>query len=50
MDSAARIYPGLYVRSGGKVVEHVLSPHPTHVFDTDSYARELAARVNPMLG
>jgi thioredoxin reductase len=50
MDSAARIYPGVYVRSGGKVVEHVLPPHPTHVFDTDSYARELAARVNPMLG
>jgi hypothetical protein len=50
MDSAARIYPGVYVRSGGRVVEHVLPPHPTHVFDTDAYSRELAGRVNPALG
>jgi hypothetical protein len=50
MDSQARIYPGVYLRTGGKVVEHVLPPHPTHAFDGDPYARELSARVTPMLG
>jgi thioredoxin reductase len=50
MDSQARIYPGVYLRTGGKVVEHVLPPHPTHAFDSDPYARELAARVTPLLG
>jgi hypothetical protein len=50
MDSKARIYPGVYLRTGGKVVEHVLPTHPTHAFDTDPYARELAARVTPLLG
>jgi thioredoxin reductase len=50
MDSEARIYPGVYMRSGGKLVEHVLPPHPTHAFNSDAYARELEARVEPLLG
>jgi thioredoxin reductase len=43
MDSEATIYPAVYVRAGGKLSEHALSPHPTHAFDTDVHARELAA-------
>jgi thioredoxin reductase len=50
MDSQARIYPAVYVRSGGKLAEHVLPPHPTHAFESEVYARELVARVKPLLG
>jgi thioredoxin reductase len=49
MDSEARIYPAVYVRMGGELTEYALEPHPTHAFDSDLYARELAARTKPLL-
>ena len=49
MDSQATIYPSVYVRAGGKLAEHHLEPHPAHAFDGEAHARELAARLEPLL-
>jgi thioredoxin reductase len=43
MDGHATIYPAVYVRKGGRISEHALSPHPTLAFDSAAHARELAA-------
>jgi hypothetical protein len=48
MDSQATIYPGVYVRSSGRVAEHVLPPHPTHAFEGDDYRRELESVLAPL--
>ncbi len=49
-DAAGTIVPALYVRRGGRLVEHILPPHPLHAFDTNEYQRELSARVeSPLL-
>ena len=48
-DAAGTIVPALYVRRGGRLVEHILPPHPLHAFHTDEYQRELSARVEPAL-
>jgi hypothetical protein len=50
MDSQATIYPSVYVRAGGKLAEHHLEPHPAHAFDGEAHARELAARLESLLG
>jgi thioredoxin reductase len=50
MDSAATIYPAVYVRAGGQLTEHVLPPHPTRAFDSDLHRRELAACIKPVAG
>ena len=39
------IYPVVYVRRSGDVVERALDPHPLLAFDGDSYQRELASLV-----
>jgi hypothetical protein len=41
MDSKATIYPAVYVRSSGRLVEHTLPPHPTHAFESNEHRREL---------
>jgi len=41
MDREGRIYPAVYVRVGGRVEEHPLAPHPTHLFESDVYGREV---------
>jgi thioredoxin reductase len=41
MDSKATIYPAVYVRSSGRLVERALPSHPTHAFDSDEHRREL---------
>jgi thioredoxin reductase len=42
------IYPAVYVRRGGKLVEHELDPHPAFAFSGDSYRRDVAALVGPL--
>jgi thioredoxin reductase len=41
MDSGATIYPAIYVRASGRLVERALPAHPTHAFDSDEHRREL---------
>jgi thioredoxin reductase len=41
MDNRATIYPAVYVRSSGRLVEHALPSHPTHAFESNEYRREL---------
>jgi hypothetical protein len=43
MDSGATIYPAVYVRSSGRLVERALPPHPMHAFESEEYRRELAS-------
>jgi hypothetical protein len=43
VDSDARIYPSVYVRAGGRLVEHALPEHPTHFFESETHRRELAS-------
>ena len=49
MDGEGTIYPGLYVRRGGRLDEHVLPPNPLHDFGGDAYRRELEDRLRPLL-
>ena len=44
------IYPAVYVRRGGELVEHELDPHPAFAFDGDSYRRDVETLVRPLLG
>ena len=48
-DAGGAIVPALYVRRGGRLVEHILPPHPLHAFDGDDYRAELRARLDPLL-
>jgi hypothetical protein len=43
MDRTATIYPAVYVRSGKRLLERALPPHPTHAFASEGYRRELAS-------
>jgi thioredoxin reductase len=49
MDSTATIYPAIYVRSAGRLVEHVLPPHPTHAFESQEHRRELESVLGRLL-
>jgi hypothetical protein len=49
MDSRATIYPAVYVRSSGKLVERSLPPHPTHAFESEEYRRELTSLLSGLL-
>jgi len=42
-------YPAIYVRSGGKVSEHLLPPHPLLDFEGADYQREAASLMKGML-
>jgi hypothetical protein len=48
-DADGTIIPVVYVRRGGRLVEHALSPHPLHTFGTDDHRRRLAACLAPLL-
>ena len=50
MDDQARIYPALYLRTGGDVHEDVCPPHPLHDFETEGYRAQLEALVKQALG
>ncbi len=41
-------YPALYVRTHGKVSEHLLAPHPLLDFEGDAYQREVASVLKGM--
>jgi thioredoxin reductase len=41
MDGKATIYPAVYVRSSGRILERHLSAHPTHAFESEEHRREL---------
>jgi thioredoxin reductase len=41
LDAQATIVPVAYVRQGGRIVEHVLPPHPLYAFEGDEHRREL---------
>jgi thioredoxin reductase len=43
------IMPVVYLRRGGRLVEHSLPPHPLHTFDTDEHRQQLAACLAPLL-
>jgi thioredoxin reductase len=43
MDPRAVIYPAVYVRRGGRIMEHELQPHPVHAFGGAEYRRELGS-------
>jgi thioredoxin reductase len=41
MDSRGTIFPGVYLRRGGRLREAVLDPHPLHDFEREEYRRAL---------
>jgi thioredoxin reductase len=43
MNAAGEIYPVVYVRRGGTVVEHAFPPDPMNVFDAPDYVAQLEA-------
>ncbi len=43
------IIPVVYVRSGGRMAEHGLPPHPLHTFDTDEHRQQLGECLAPLL-
>ncbi len=45
MNAAGDIFPGVYVRRGGRIQETELDPHPLHLFDGEPYRRALASIV-----
>jgi thioredoxin reductase len=45
MDGAGEIFPGVYLRRGGRIREAELDPHPLNAFDGALYLRELASLV-----
>ena len=47
-DADGTIIPVVYVRSGGRLVETSLPPHPLHMFDTDEHREQLAACLAPL--
>ena len=48
-DADGTIIPVVYVRRGGRMVEHALAPHPLHTFDTDEHRRQLSECLAPLL-
>ena len=48
-DATGTIIPVVYVRGDRRLVEHALSPHPLHTFDTDEHRRQLAECLAPLL-
>ena len=48
-DADGTVIPVVYVRRGGRLVEHSLPPHPLHTFGTDEHRRQLAACLAPLL-
>ena len=49
-DDRAVIHPVLYVRHGGRLEEHHLSPHPLHRFAENGHRGEVEAALRPLLG
>jgi hypothetical protein len=43
------IIPVVYLRQGGRLVEHALPRHPLHTFGTDEHRQQVAACLAPLL-
>jgi hypothetical protein len=48
-DTDGTIIPVVYLRLGGRLVEHPLGRHPLHTFGTDEHRQQVAACVAPLL-
>jgi hypothetical protein len=48
-DADGTIIPVVYVRRGGRLVEHHLPRHPLHAFHTDEHRQQVAACVAPLM-
>jgi hypothetical protein len=48
-DADGTIIPVVYLRRGGRLMEHSLPPHPLHTFGTDEHRRQLTACLAPLL-
>jgi thioredoxin reductase len=48
-DADGTIIPVVYLRSGGRLIEHQLPRHPLHTFGTDEHREQLAACLAPLL-
>jgi thioredoxin reductase len=48
MDPRAVIYPAVYVRRGGRIMEHELPSHPVHAFGGAEYRRDLGSMLSPL--
>ena len=48
-DADGTIIPVVYLRQGGRLVEHPLPRHPLHAFDTDEHRRDVAMSLAPLL-
>jgi thioredoxin reductase len=48
-DADGTIMPVVYLRRGGRLVEHALPRHPLHTFGTDEHRQQVAARLAPLL-
>jgi thioredoxin reductase len=49
-DADGTIIPVVYVRRGGRLVEHQLPRHPMHTFGTEEHRQQVEACVAPLLG
>jgi hypothetical protein len=48
-DADGTIIPVVYLRQGGRLVEHPLPRHPLHTFGTDEHRQQIAACLAPLL-
>jgi thioredoxin reductase len=48
-DADGTVIPVVYLRQGGRLVEHPLSRHPLHAFGTDEHRQQVTACVAPLL-
>jgi thioredoxin reductase len=48
-DADGTIIPVVYLRRGGRLVEHPLLRHPLHAFGTDEHRQQVAACLAPLL-
>jgi thioredoxin reductase len=48
-DADGTIIPVVYVRHGGRMVEHALPSHPLHAFDTEEHRSQLVECLAPIL-
>jgi thioredoxin reductase len=48
-DADGGINPVVYVRSGGRLTERALPPHPMHAFGSEEHRRQLAGCLTPLL-
>jgi hypothetical protein len=48
-DADGTVIPVVYLRRGGRLVEHSLPRHPLHTFGTDEHRQQLAWCLAPLL-